>query len=365
MAAFDKAERTSFTASVDRFVAEQYDFTRYLALRAGPERYGRAEWARYAELGWLALLLPVEAGGLGGGAEEAAIVMEAIGRGLLLEPFLASIVLGGGLVARAGRPEQVADILPQLAAGTMILAFASLDAPGAASVAKVDLGVGGFRLTGRKDFVLHGDIATQMVVSARLGDDDRVRLFVVDPRENGVAVEQRRLIDGRGVARVSFSAAPAEALGEADATAVIQVVSDHAVAALCSEGVGAMGALNMMTLAYVKTRQQFGAPIGSFQVLQHRLVDMVVAEQQARSMTLAAARALDQSHPNAALIVSAAKVCVNGAARFIGEQAIQLHGGIGMTEELSVGHYFKRLLPVGSLFGDSDHHLDRIAGWGA
>lgn len=366
MAAFDSAERASFADSVGRFVTDRYDFDRYRALRATPEGYGREEWQAYADLGWLALPFAAEAGGLGGGAEETAIVMEAIGRGLLLEPFLASIVLGGGLVDRCGTAGQIETLVPTLTTGETVLAFAhnERDAGDAIDLIRASVSVGpdGYRLSGRKTLVLHGDVATRLVVSARIEDEAALSLFLVDPGAAGVSVEPHRLIDGRGFAEISFVDAATERLGAAPAEAAIRSAVDGATVAICAEAVGAMEVLNAATLAYAKTRQQFGRPIGNFQALQHRLVDMAVAEQEARSITRAAARALDASHPGAALVISAAKLCINRAGRFIGESAIQLHGAIAMTEELSVGHYFKRLLTIGSLFSDTDEHLDRIAG---
>lgn len=355
-AIFSADERDSFTRSVDRFVEERYGFDRQREIAASADGFGHAEWRDMADLGWMALPLPEDAGGLGGGMQETAIVMAGIGRGLLLEPYLATVVLAGGLIAACADEPARSDLLSAIAAGEAIWAFADTD--GDDPVLALPDGEG-WRIGGTKTLVLHGHSAGHLLVSARTADG--TGLFMVDADAPGVERRRFDMVDGRGVAEIGFGAAPAVRLGNGDAAVAIVAAHDRAAVALCSEAVGAMAALNAMTLDYARTRQQFGVAIGSFQALQHRLVDMAVAETEARSVAAAAAEALDAGHPMASMVVSAAKIRINRAGRFVGESAIQLHGGIGMTNELAAGHYFKRLLAIGSLFGDCDMHLDRLA----
>jgi alkylation response protein AidB-like acyl-CoA dehydrogenase len=363
MSGIDAASWDAFGESVARYVDTKYDFDTYRRFRATPEGFGRAAWGDYADLGWLGLAVPEEAGGLGGGAQAMAVLMEGVGRGLLLEPFLASLVLGAGLVAAVADAVQAAVILPGIVSGETILAFAHDEGAQRSGFAHHQCRAiptpTGFRLRGGKSLVLHGDVATALIVSARIEGDAALSLFLLDAKAPGLVIERHRLIDGRGFARIHLNDAPAERLGAGPAEPAIRTVVERAVAAVCAEGVGAMARLNAMTLDYVKTREQFGQKIAGFQAIQHRLVDMAVAEREARSIAAAAACALDARHTRAGLVVSAAKIRVNRAARFIGENAVQLHGAIGMTEELPVGHFFKRLLVIVSLFGDDDAHLDR------
>lgn len=359
MGILDSESRTHFSASIERFIAERYSFAHQQQLARSTDGFGRAEWRHYAELGWLALALPEEHGGMGGGAREAALLMDAVGRGLLLEPFLASVILCGGLIAGAGNDAQKAELLPAIAAGDLLMSFAHLD--DADEPCRSVMEGTSHRITGQKRRVLQGTAADRLIVSAR-GEQDKIGLFLLHPEQAGVAVRPYRLIDERMAADMEFTGARAEAMGPPDARPIIAAVMDHGTAAVCAEALGAIAVVNADSLRFVKERHQFGAPIGSFQVIQHRLVDMFIAEQEARAITMAALTALDLSAPDAFLLVSAAKVRVDEAARFIGENAIQLHGGIGMTEELPLGHYFKRLLLLRSLFNGRDWHLDRLAG---
>lgn len=358
MTVFNGDELDEFTRSVGRFVDDRYGFVTHRRLAASATGFGTAEWSAMAELGWLALPIGADHGGMGGGATETAVILEAIGRGLLLEPYLASVVLAGGLIGSAGSDAQKTEILPSIASGKAIYAFAHEELDSGRFV-KAVLTNGIFRLSGSKMLVLHGDAATQLLVSAQY--DGGQSLFLVDGTAPGVVRAVFTLVDNRRAADIRFDDVAVQRLGGSDSTTQIAAILDRAVAALCAEAVGAMAALNAMTLAFTKTRQQFGVPIGSFQVIQHRLVDMAVAETEARSIARAAADAIDTGHPHAAMVVSSAKIRINRASRFIGESAVQLHGGMGMTGELAVGHYFKRLLLIGSLFGDCDVHLDRLA----
>lgn len=357
---FDGEARAAFADSVGRFVAERYDFDTHRRIAASEQGYGSAEWSEMAELGWTCLSLPADQGGLGGGAAETAIVMEGIGRGLLLEPYIATTVLCGTLIASCASDAQKGALMPAIAAAETVIAFAHQDSAPTSAARRPD---GGWVVNGGKTLVLHGPCADWLIVSAPI-DGEGLALFLLAGDTPGVTRKAYRLVDGRPIAEVVFADAGAERLGGGDATGAIARALDHAVAACCAEAVGAMAALNRETLAFAKTRQQFGVPIASFQALQHRMVDMTIAEQEVRSIAQAAAHALDAGHPEAGRLVSAAKVRACRAGRMVGESAVQIHGGIGMTSELAIGSWFKRLLAIESLFGDIDFHLDRVAAGG-
>jgi pimeloyl-CoA dehydrogenase small subunit len=357
--------------SVDRLIGPAYDD---LSLRrrtqAEPHGFSDAQWAKYAELGILALPFNEEDGGFGGGTVETMIVMEAIGRGLALEPFMATIILGGNLIRLGATAEQRADLVPQIADGSLRLAFAHTERQARYDLHDVTLmarkTATGYVLEGDKSVVLHGDSAGKLIVSARTsgGHRDRhgITLFLVDSNAAGVSRRGFPTQDGLRGAAVSFGSVevPETAiLGQVDHGAdLIDPVLDIAIAALCAEAVGAMAALHEMTLDFLKTRKQFGVAIGSFQVLQHRSVDMFTALETARSMEYFAAmmaNATDARERRAA--ISAAKMQINNSAKFLGQAAVQMHGGIGVTMEYRAGHYFKRLTMIESQFGDTDHHM--------
>ncbi len=364
--------------SIDRLIDDAYgDFEKRRTYAQEPHGFSMALWRRYAELGLLGLPFAEADGGYGGGAVETMLVMEAIGRGLALEPYLATVVLGGGLVRLGGNAAQRQRILPRIADGSLRLAFAHnerqarYDLFDVATTARAE--GGGFVLNGAKTVVLHGDSADLLVVGARLSGNRRDRtgigLFLVDAGAAGVTRRAYPTQDGQRAAEITLAQVrvPADAmLGAPDAgLALIGQVTDAAIAALCAEAVGAMSALHAMTVDYLKTRKQFGVPIGSFQALQHRAADMLVALEQARSMAMYAAMMADA--PDAAerhTAMAAARVQIDESARMIGQGAIQLHGGIGMTQEYRAGHYFKRLTMIGLLFGDTAHHLKTVAAAG-
>jgi alkylation response protein AidB-like acyl-CoA dehydrogenase len=302
------------------------------------------------------------------------IVMESFGRGLVVEPYLASIVLGGGLVALAGSDAQKKAVLPQVAAGKRLLAFAHGERQARYVLTDVETTARkqahGWVLRGQKGVVLNGDSADTLVVSARTGGASRdsrgLGLFLVDAKAKGVGVRGYPTVDGLRAAEITLDDVHVDhdaALGDpGEAYPVIEHVVDRAIAALAAEAVGIMETLNAVTLDYLKTRKQFGVPIGSFQALQHRMADMVIEHEQAKSMAVLAALSADLEDAAARRrVISAAKVQIGKSGRFVGQQAIQLHGGIGMTDEYVAGHYFKRLTMIDQTFGDADHHLDRFA----
>jgi pimeloyl-CoA dehydrogenase small subunit len=367
-------EQRLLDETVRRLVKDEYGFEKRRGYKASPDGFSRKLWQRYAEIGLLGLPFAESHGGFGGSAVETMIVMESFGRGLVLEPYFASVILGGGLVSATGSAAQKQAILPQLAAGKLMLAFAHGERQSRYALADVETRAerdGGFYvLTGEKGVVLHGDGADQLIVSARTGGTSRdksgISLFLVDRKAKGVGVRGYPTVDGLRAAEVALGrvrvgadallGAPSEAYG------AIEHAVDRAIAALCAEAVGIMEVLNATTLEYLKTRKQFGVPIGSFQVLQHRMADMVLEHEQAKSMAILAALSADGADATERRrVISAAKVQIGKSGRFIGQQAIQLHGGIGMTDEYTAGHYFKRLTMIAQSFGDEDYHLDRFA----
>ena len=368
---FDLTDEQRLLAdSVHRFVSGAYpDLETRKAYRAEPAGYAAANWAAMAEMGLLALPLPEDQGGFGGGPVETMIVMEAFGRGLVVEPYLASIVLGLGLLRRVGGQDALVE---QVAAGEIALAFAHQerqarhDLHDVATTARQD--GPDWVLDGAKGVVLHGDSAGRLIVSARMEggrrDRDGIGLFLLDPAAPGVTRRGYATQDGLRAAEVVLEAARATLLA-GDALPLIELVVDEAIAATCAEAVGAMETLRDLTVDYLKTRQQFGQAIGAFQALQHRAADMLVATELARSMTMYAAMMVQDADPVArGTALSAAKALVGRLADQLGKDAIQLHGGIAMTEEYKAGHYFKRLSMLGVLLGDVDHHLRRVVAAG-
>jgi pimeloyl-CoA dehydrogenase small subunit len=362
------------TDSVTRLLADQYGFEQRKALLKSPEGWSPALWSQYAELGLLGLPIAEEFGGFGGGGVDVMLLMQSFGRHLVLEPYLSTVVLGATAIRLAGDAEQQAEILPAIAAGETKLAFAHYERQARYDMADLMTTAtpveGGYVLEGAKSVVLHGDSADRLIISARTagGRDDAegISLFLVDGEATGVARRGYALRDGTRAAELSLSGVQvrrAALLGEADqALPVIEQVVEAGIAATSGEVVGAMEAMQAMTLDYLKTRQQFGKPIGDNQALQHRATEMLVAMEQGRSMAMLAAMTLNE--PDAAeraRSASMAKVGVGQAGRFVSQNAVQLHGGIGMTDEYAIGHYFRRVMVIEHLFGDSAYHLDRLA----
>jgi len=358
--------------SVQRFVRENYSFEQRRQLVATEQGYADAHWQQFAELGWLGIPFPEEHGGLGMSGVETMVVMEAIGNGLVAEPYLSTVVMGGGAVALAGSDEQKAEILPAVAEGQCKLAFAFAERQARYNLQDVEVRAaksnGGYKLSGMKSVVFGAPTADRFVVSARTAggsrDADGITLFLVDKDAAGLSVRGYPTADGLRAGEVTLDNTPARGvLGDVDGgLATVEEVVDRAIAAVSAEAVGLMGTLNDMTLEYLKTREQFGQPIGRFQVLQHRMVDMFIAHEEAKSMAMMAAMRIDEDDADARKkAMSAAKVQVGKSARYVGQQSIQLHGGIGMTDEYAAGHYFKRLTMIDRSFGDNDYHLRRYA----
>ncbi|MGP3791554.1 acyl-CoA dehydrogenase family protein [Pseudomonas sp. B392_1p] len=357
---------------VARFVERQYDFETRRRLAESPRGWSEENWSALAETGLLALGLDEQYGGLGAGAEEILVVMEAFGRGLVLEPYLASALVGSTLLQRVAGTSLQERILPALASGEQRISLAALEPQArfdlwevACEARQVD---GGFRLNGRKSVVAHGDSADWLIVSARTAGarDDHygISLFLVDARAPGVSVRGFPGLDGQRVAEVELRnvTVAADALLGREHLALVELewAADQACFALCAEAVGCMSRLTELTVEYLQTRKQFGKPIGSFQALQHRVAEMLGLVEQARSITcFAAANLHNEQADQRVRAVSAAKALIGRSARLIGQQAIQLHGGMGMTDELAVGWYCKRLTVIDMSWGDSDHHVER------
>jgi pimeloyl-CoA dehydrogenase small subunit len=363
--------------SCERYFADHYQFESRQRYAHEPRGWSLIVWKQYADLGLLGLPFAEEYGGSAGGPVETMIVMEQIGRALVLEPYLATVVLGGGFVRLGGSEAMRSNLIPKIAAGELSLSFAHserqarYDLADVATTARRD--GAGFLLDGAKTLVPHGDTAEKFIVSARLSgaqtDRNGLALFLIDATAPGVSVRGYPTVDGLRAAEVTLSnvrADAAAAIGEPGAAfPLIERIADNAIAALCAEAVGAMAAMHETTVDYMKTRKQFGVTIGSFQVLQHRAADMLIAVEQARSMAMLATMmtAEDDVRERRAAI-SAAKVQIGRSGRFVGQQAIQIHGGIGMTMETKVGHYFKRVTTIDATFGDADYHLGLVAAGG-
>ncbi|MSP01042.1 MAG: pimeloyl-CoA dehydrogenase small subunit [Acetobacteraceae bacterium] len=365
-------EQRLLKESVDRLILDQYQFQQRKQYMAEPTGYSSTMWSRLAEQGLLGLPFSEAAGGFGGGPIETMIVAEAFGRGLVVEPYFATVILGGGLLRRAADPAVLAALGPQIVAGKLKLAFAHIERHSRYDLANVATSAtkdgGDHVLNGAKSVVLHGDAADKILVTARVSgsqmDRDGIGLFLVDATAPGVTRRGYPTQDGMRAAEVVLTGARAQMLSE-NALPSIEHAVDEAIAALCAEAVGTMQSMQDLTLDYLKTRKQFGRPIGSFQVLQHRSVDMLVALEGARSMAMfAAVMAAEENPVERRRAIAAAKVQIGRSGKHIGQEAIQLHGGIGMTMEYSVGHYFKRMTMIDQLYGDADQHLAGLAALG-
>ncbi len=356
--------------SIAKLVQEQCSIEQRRALRDTPDAFDRNLWQQLAELGMLALPFAEEDGGFGGSAIDLMVIMEELGRGLVLEPYLVNIVICGGFL-RTASPEQRAQYLPPLIAGESQWAFAFAEAKSRHNWFDVTLIAAesgdGYVLNGEKLAVLNGHCADHLLVTARSAgerkDLDGISLFIVDASATGIERSAYSLVDGTRGASIRFdnvAVSAAQLLGESGAAlAVLDDVIAQALVAMGAEAVGAMDVLLEQTAEYTRTREQFGQPIGKFQALQHRMADMYLHCQSLRSLLLYAAIARSEDRADKLQAASGLKVKLGEAAKFVSHEAVQLHGGIGMTDELGVSHYFKRLLLLSTLFGDEEHHLDR------
>lgn len=357
-------EQKMLQETVTRFVAETYDFQKREHALKTAEGWSREAYAGLADMGLLALPFAEEDGGFGGGGVEMMVVMEALGRGLMVEPYFATVVLAGGVLRHGASAQQRAQIVPGIVGGERILALAhgekGLPRHTLAARTTATRSGEGWTLDGRKIAVIHGQSADMLVVSAVT--DKGLSLFLVDATAQGVTVDGARGYDGVPVATVALAGAAGVLVGEeGQGEAILTAVFEEATAALVAEGVGAMAETFDVTVDYLKTRQQFGVAIGSFQALQHRAVDMLMQLELSRSMAILAALSLDIEPDQRRRNISAAKAQIGKSGRIVGQEAVQMHGAIGITAEYKVGHAFKRLTAIDALLGDRDWHLARLA----
>lgn len=372
---FDLSDEQSLLKdNLERLMLDAYGFEQRRTYSSEERGFSEAMWARYAELGLLGLPFPEEHGGFDGGAIETMIVMEAFGKGLILEPYFATVVLAGGIIRRAASEAQKANLLRAIAEGRTTFAFAYAEPRSRYDIFDVEAQAvrdgDSWLLSGAKSLVLHGNVADKLVVSARTAGETRdkegIGLFLLDADAPGLTRCGYSTQDGLRGAEIildNVRVDAADVIGDpADAFPVISRVADEACAALCAEAVGCFDKMLTITLDYLKTREQFGKKIGTFQALQHRAVNMFVELEQSRSMAMYAGMTIGEvGTTERQRAISAAKIQIGRSAKAIGHEAIQLHGGIGMTMEYSVGHYFKHVAMIDRLFGDADHHLGRLA----
>ena len=364
-------EQQMLLDSTRRLLADEYSAEQRRQIISSPEGCSRSLWKQFSELGLLGLNIPAENGGLDAGAISTLLVCLAMGEALITEPYLSSAVLATRAIAKLGSPAQRSEWLPRLSSGALIAVLAHDQTHRAPAPAMLDdtraVRAGDcWRLNGRKAVVYHAPLADLLLISARVDEASGAGtgLFAVPREASGLKLEAFTTVDGQQAADVvldDVEVADHARLG-ADVSSTLLSVLDYGTAALCAEAIGALDKLLSMTLAYCRTRVQFGQPIGRFQALQHRMAEMLMHLEQARSMAyLAASWSESEEEPRRAAALSAAKVVIGHAARFVGQQAIQLHGGMGMTDELMVGHYFKRLLAFEVRFGGTEWHLRAYA----
>lgn len=367
-------EQQMLQDSLRRFLANEYTFEKRREIIESGQGTDAGIWQALAEMGLLAFTFPEEYDGLGGNGIDTMLVMESFGRALVTEPYLATVVLAGGLVRDAGSDAQKQAILPAIASGEKLMALATYEHGARYSLAHINTQArqdgSGYLLNGTKAAVIHGGQASQLIVSARTSgnahSEDGITLFLVDTGASGVSITDFATHDGFRTAEINLNDVQVTAdaiIGEADqGFPALEKAIDQGIAALCAEAVGAMDAMMEATLEYTQTRQQFGTPISRFQVLQHSMADMFIQAQQGRSMSILAADSADSDEREARReSISQAKLLINQCARDVGQSGVQLHGGMGVTDEMWAAHLFKRLTMINLLFGDADYHLGKVS----
>jgi alkylation response protein AidB-like acyl-CoA dehydrogenase len=364
-------EQVMIQDSIVRFVADNYELDQRNATVAQEHGFSTQNWQQFAELGWLSIPFAEEHGGFGGGPVDTMVIMQEFGRGLVAEPFLPTVLLFGGLLQAGASEEQQSEYIPQIIAGELQGAFAYLERQSRYELTDIKTrakqeGVN-WLLSGEKTVVLNGGAAQKLVVAARTSGDQAdqsgITLFLVDAAADGLERTSYRMTDGREAANITLSGVTAEAVigGVGEGYTVMASVIDDARLAISAEALGAMESLNAQTLEYLKTRKQFGVAIGSFQALQHRMVDLFAACENTKSLLYRTVCLTQAGDEDAYRSLLALKVKAGRAGRLIGGEAIQMHGGMGMTNELSVGFYVKRLMIINTLFGDADYHQQLFA----
>ncbi|QPF86123.1 acyl-CoA dehydrogenase family protein [Bradyrhizobium genosp. L] len=363
-------EQELLRSSVQRLLRDQYDFDARRKIVASEDGFSRKRWGAFAELGLLAAPFSEDVGGLDGGPIATMIIMQEFGRHLVVEPFVETVVVCGGLIAQAGSGEQKQAFIPDIIAGTKLWALAWTEKGSRFDLATVTTTArrdgDDYVLTGEKTAVMTAPWADYLIVSARTSghrhDRGGVSLFVVDRRAANLDLQSFKTIDGRRAAEIGLRGVRGQLVGkEGEGVAVLEACRDRAIGAFCAEAVGAIDELNAATLDYSKTRKQFGTTIGGFQVLQHRMVDMFIAHQEALSLMQHLTLGLSDGDAGVSRLASGAKSRIGYAGKFVADQAVQLHGGMGMTDELNVGHYFKRISSINIQFGDPAYHVLRYA----
>lgn len=365
-------EQRMIQQSVERFVEDNYDLNSRVALSSKSPGFSTENWYSMAELGWLGLPFEEEDGGFGGNQIDVLVVMEQFGRGLVLEPYLASIVMGGGALKRGGTNALKSEILPQVIEGTLQLAFAYAEEQSRFDLDDVMTSARkegeNFVLNGQKSMVQNAETADKIVVSARTSSGQvspqGITLFLIDADAEGLSRDNFPTVDGLRASEITLenvSVGPDRILGEVDqGFSILQSVANDAMLALSAEAVGAMEVLYKDTVDYTQQREQFDHPLSEFQVLQHRMVDMFMEYEQCKSLLYRATMETIQDPEAAQRTIHALMHLIGKSGMFIGENAVQLHGGMGMTEELRIGHYFKRLLVIDATFGNADYHLQKF-----
>ena len=366
-------EQTLIQGQVAQFIQRDYEWENRQNLISSELGFSEKNWKIFAELGWLGISLSEESGGFNGTALESMIIMEEFGKGLVVEPFLETIILCSGLIDSCGTDEQKGEILGQVVAGNMHLALGFTEPQSRFNLADVTteakLKDGNYVVNGFKSVVMNGPNANKFIISTRTSgkqtDKDGISLLIVDANQDGVSLRNYPTVDDRRASELTLEnvIVPASCLlgSENQGFKLLEDAIDNATLGICAEAVGAMEVLYKTTVEYTKTREQFGQPIGKFQVLQHRMVDMFMEYEQSKSLLYMATIKNVEGSQDAKKSISGLKYQVGKAAKFIGQQAVQLHGGMGVTDELNVGHFFKRLTTIISILGNTDYHLKRYS----
>ena len=364
-------EQSLIQDQVDQFVQKEYDWETRQALSNSDLGFGIDNWKKFAELGWIGISVSEDNGGYGGTAIESMLIMEAFGKGLVVEPFLETVIMSASLIDDHGSDQQKSSVLEPAIAGEMQLALAYAEPQSRFNlsdlVTEAKLDGDNYILNGYKSVVMNGPSANKFIISARTSgtqlDESGISLFLVDSDSTGLDKTDYKTVDGRRASDLSIenvSVPKDNLIGQQDkGFEILDSAIDKAILAISAEAVGAMEVLYKTTVEYTKTREQFGTAIGKFQVLQHRMVDMFMEYEQCKSLLYMATMKHEEGSPDAKKAISGLKYQVGKAGKFIGQQAVQLHGGMGVTDELNVGHYFKRLTTVGTIFGNTDYHLKK------
>ena len=364
-------EQSLIQDQVDQFVQKEYDWETRQALSNSDLGFGEDNWKKFADLGWLGICVSEDSGGFGGSSIESMLIMESFGKGLVVEPFLETVIMSGGLIDDHGSDEQKSSVLEPAISGEMHLALAYAEPQSRFNLSDVVTEAksdgDSFILNGYKSVVMNGPSADKIIISARTSgaqlDESGISLFIVDANSDGLNKTNYKTVDGRRASDLTLenvSVSKSSLIGDQDkGFAILDSAIDKAILAISAEAVGAMEVLYKTTVEYTKTREQFGTAIGKFQVLQHRMVDMFMEYEQCKSLLYMATMKHEEGAEDAKKAISGLKYQVGKAGKFIGQQAVQLHGGMGVTDELNVGHYFKRLTTVGTIFGNTDYHLKK------